>query len=120
MSEQTKEGERMTCILNGSCQSRPKKVSAPICILSIWISEQTEEGERMICILSTWMSEQTEEGERKKQVEERERVNCIFSKFGSQNRPKKVSKNVEVYSPRRSPEVCGRNKTTYQMGASCR
>ena len=64
----------------------------------------------MICILSTWMSEQTEEGERKKQVEERERVNWIFSKFGSQNRPKKVSKNVEVYSPRRSPGVCGRNK----------
>ena len=48
MSEQTKEGERMNCIL------------------SIWMSEQTAEGERMNCILSIWMSEQTNEGEQER------------------------------------------------------
>ena len=89
MSEQTNEGARMHCIL------------------SICMSEQTKEGERINCILSIWMSEQTEEGQR---------MNCILSKFGSQNRPKKVSKNVEVYSPRPSPGVCGRNKTTISNG----
>ena len=36
--------------------------------------------------------------------------------FGCQNKPTKVSKNVEVYSPRPSPGVCGRNKTTISNG----
>ena len=70
------------------CQNRPKKVSA--CIAS-WVFG-CQNGPKKV---SAWRASRV---------------------FGCQNKPTKVSKNVEVYSPRPSPGVCGRNKTTISNG----